>query len=176
MRKKKNVSKVCSILFFLSFATVSFSMGKDILAHVNILEKIIVSKEPNTLEVKILLNQYSAGLTFQNRWDSPLMESGTHTVAFRHPGGSHYIDLDAIIITDPETTPPAAVSLSAATGTNTGEVDLTWTAPGDDGNTGTATAYILRYADSAIDSQSAWDAAADVSGEPAPQIAGTGSG
>ncbi|HEX4386163.1 MAG TPA: Ig-like domain-containing protein, partial [Myxococcales bacterium] len=46
----------------------------------------------------------------------------------------------------PDTTPPAAVVTLALSGapTNTG-LSLTWTATGDDGNTGTATAYELRY-------------------------------
>lgn len=65
MKKKKNISIVCSILFFLSLAAASFSMDKDILAHVNILEKIFISKEPNTLEVKILLNRYTTSDYFK---------------------------------------------------------------------------------------------------------------
>ena len=40
-------------------------MDRDILAQVNILEKIIISKEPNTLEVKILLNQYTTSEYFE---------------------------------------------------------------------------------------------------------------
>ena len=121
----------------------------------------------------MLLNQYGSTLTFQNRWDSPILADGTHTIVLRHPGGTKYIDLDALIISSPESDPPAAATLNAVTGSNTGEVNLDWIAPGDDGNTGTATEYIIRYADSIIDNQSAWDAAADVTGEPAPQVAGT---
>ena len=121
----------------------------------------------------VLVNQYGASLTFQNRWDSPLMDAGTHTVVLRHPGGTKYIDLDAIIISDPESIPPAAVTLNAATGSNNGQVDLNWIAPGDDGDTGTATTYFVRYASSAIDSQAKWDAATNVTGAPAPLVAGT---
>ncbi|MDX9864808.1 MAG: hypothetical protein RBT34_08390, partial [Anaerolineaceae bacterium] len=121
----------------------------------------------------VLLNQYGSSLTFQNRWDSPLMAEGTHTIVLRHPGGTKYIDLDALIVSSPESDPPAAVTLNAVTGSDTGEVDLDWIAPGDDGDTGTAEEYIVRYASSAIDSQAAWEAATDVGGEPAPQIAGT---
>ena len=121
----------------------------------------------------VLLNQYGKTLVYQNRWDSPLMDEGIHTIQLRHPGGSHYIDLDALIVSSPETVPPAAVTLNAVTGASTGQVDLNWTAPGDDGDTGTAAEYILRYAASAINSQAAWNAATDVSGEPVPQIAGT---
>ncbi len=50
---------------------------------------------------------------------------------------------------------------------------LNWNAPGDDGTTGTATRYMVRYASNAIDTQAKWDAATDVTGEPTPLGAGT---
>ncbi|MDD5131783.1 MAG: Ig-like domain-containing protein [bacterium] len=44
-------------------------------------------------------------------------------------------------------TPPAAISnLQAAPGNKRGELVLTWTAPGDDGNIRTATNYLVKYA------------------------------
>ncbi len=52
-----------------------------------------------------------------------------------------------------DTTPPAAPTLTVGTRTAT-SVQLTWTAVGDDGNTGTATQYMLRYSTSPINSQS----------------------
>ena len=51
-----------------------------------------------------------------------------------------------------------------------------WVAPGDDGNTGTATTYALRYRTTAIsgtDTLSWWNAATPVSNLPAPAVAGT---
>lgn len=51
-------------------------------------------------------------------------------------------------------------------------VVLTWTAPGDDGNSGTATLYDLRYYTSQI-TDSNWNSATQVSGEPTPSVAGT---
>jgi len=51
-------------------------------------------------------------------------------------------------------------------------IALTWTAPGDDGNVGTATVYDLRYAsDSAT--VAGWTTATQATGEPAPRPAGT---
>jgi uncharacterized protein YkwD len=120
-----------------------------------------------------LVSQYSSSLSYQDEWSSPVLASGTHTVEFSHPGGSHYIDIDAIVISSPESLPPASVTLNAATGSGTGQVDLSWNAPGDDGNTGTATAYIVRYADSEITNEGEWAAATDVEGEPVPAAAGT---
>jgi prepilin-type N-terminal cleavage/methylation domain-containing protein len=72
----------------------------------------------------------------------------------------------------PDTTPPAAItnlSLSSASGKS---ILLTWTAPGDDGNTGTATTYDIRYSTSLITAVN-WASATQVVGEPAPQVAGT---
>lgn len=51
-------------------------------------------------------------------------------------------------------------------------VILTWTAPGDDGNTGTAAVYDVRYAtDSATVAN--WSNATQATGEPVPRVAGT---
>ena len=54
-------------------------------------------------------------------------------------------------------------------------ITLTWTAPGDDGNVGRATAYEIRYSDLPIsgqDTTSWWNAATSVGSVPAPQAAG----
>jgi formylglycine-generating enzyme required for sulfatase activity len=51
-------------------------------------------------------------------------------------------------------------------------VQLTWTAPGDDGSEGTATSYDLRY-DTAAISEGTWDTALIAGGLSSPQIAGT---
>jgi len=50
------------------------------------------------------------------------------------------------LVKDVDITPPAAISnLTALPGTNDGEIILRWTAPGDDGMTGTAKKYIVKY-------------------------------
>jgi hypothetical protein len=49
---------------------------------------------------------------------------------------------------------------------------VTWTAPGDDNNTGTATAYDLRYSTSAITSGN-FSSAMQIIGVPAPSVAGS---
>jgi hypothetical protein len=51
-------------------------------------------------------------------------------------------------------------------------ITLQWTAPGDDGNVGTASQYDLRYSTSNIDNSN-WASATQVSGEPAPLPAGS---
>ncbi|MFH2036335.1 MAG: fibronectin type III domain-containing protein, partial [Candidatus Zixiibacteriota bacterium] len=51
-------------------------------------------------------------------------------------------------------------------------VTLSWTAPGDDGTTGAAAVYDIRYSTSVITDLN-WDLATQVDGEPSPQMAGT---
>jgi hypothetical protein len=74
--------------------------------------------------------------------------------------------------TDPEETPPANVADLNAGSPTQDEVVLSWTAPGDDGGSGTASQYDIRYSTSSI-SDVNWDAATQVSGEPSPQSAGS---
>jgi hypothetical protein len=68
--------------------------------------------------------------------------------------------------------PPAAVVDLAATGARCGQVDLTWSAPGDDGATGTAFRYDVRYAASPITDDN-WVSAMQVTGLPAPEPVGS---
>jgi parallel beta-helix repeat protein len=82
-----------------------------------------------------------------------------------------YLDAPANPIAD--TVPPSIINdLGATTGNKEGTVDLTWTAPGDDGTSGTAANYIVRYATTAITTDSGWTSATNVSGEPTPKPSG----
>ena len=83
------------------------------------------------------------------------------------------VDYIQIIVyyTDDTTAPDAVTDL--ATGTVTASsVDLTWTAPGDDGATGTAATYDIRYSTSTI-TEGNWASASQATGEPSPQVAGS---
>ena len=72
------------------------------------------------------------------------------------------------------TNPPSSITdLKASAGSEPGTVNLSWSAPGDDGGVGTASAYIVRYANSIINSETAWGSAMDVSGEPTPSESGS---
>ena len=68
--------------------------------------------------------------------------------------------------------PPDAVTNLVASNPIANSITLTWTASGDDGNTGTASEYDIRYSTSTI-TDSSWDSATQVIGEPAPQAAGS---
>jgi subtilisin family serine protease/chitodextrinase len=68
--------------------------------------------------------------------------------------------------------PPAVIDdLAAATGPITGSITLTWSAPGDDGDSGRAHHYELRHHHAPIDAET-WEAATPVVA-PAPLAAGS---
>ena len=72
-----------------------------------------------------------------------------------------------------DTTPPAAVADLRVVSFVGGIATLAWTAPGDDGTSGTASSYDLRYSGSALGAAN-WNAATPATGEPDPAAAGTG--
>lgn len=71
-----------------------------------------------------------------------------------------------------DTTAPAAVTNLAAGIPTASSIPLTWTAPGDDGNTGTAASYDVRYSTATI-TEVNWASATQATGEPSPGVAGT---
>ena len=73
-----------------------------------------------------------------------------------------------------DSVPPAAIfDLVASTGGNEGEVILTWTAPGNDGNTGRASEYDVRYSTVQIANYNDFNLAERFMNVPSPQPAGT---
>lgn len=71
----------------------------------------------------------------------------------------------------PDTTPPATITDLAAISTQD-DITLSWTAPGDDGDQGTAVSYEIRASQNEI-TPANWDAADLLPNPPAPQVAGT---
>lgn len=87
-------------------------------------------------------------------------------------GSQTPLELHTIVFSD-DTTPPAQINnLLATPGSAEGEVELTWTAPGDDGDTGTATKYYIRYNTTQITSSN-WDVANEIPNVPAPKSGGS---
>jgi hypothetical protein len=75
--------------------------------------------------------------------------------------------------TAPDIVPPASITdLTASPGIEIGEVLLSWTAPGDDENTGSAASYTVRMSTTQITAAN-WISATIVTGVPAPSLAGT---
>jgi subtilisin family serine protease len=76
------------------------------------------------------------------------------------------------LLAEPDSIPPAAVGDVAVGDTASNAVTLVLTATGDDGTTGRASAYDVRYSLSPIDSNN-FDSADQASGEPRPAPAGS---
>ena len=100
------------------------------------------------------------------------MFNSTLTVLFTMADGSTKEVIFSPGAIGPDTTPPAAITDLAVSNVTSNSIDLSWTAPGDDGNTGTATSYDVRYSTAPI-TDANWSSATQVTGEPAPAPAGT---
>jgi sugar lactone lactonase YvrE len=72
---------------------------------------------------------------------------------------------------EPDTTAPATVADLRIQVTDCDNVTLAWTAPGDDGGQGLASAYDLRYSTATI-TEANWAGATQWTGEPAPKTSG----
>ncbi len=75
-----------------------------------------------------------------------------------------------------DTIPPACITdlrIGEAAPEGGAAIVLYWTAPGDDGMEGTAALYDIRYARAPILTEADWEAAAPLTGIPAPRPAGS---
>jgi len=81
--------------------------------------------------------------------------------------------LNALLaIADPDETPPGQVTNLSVAETGSSHLRIAWTATGDDGNTGRASQYEIRYSTSPITDEASFVAGTQVTG-PDPQTAGT---
>lgn len=71
-----------------------------------------------------------------------------------------------------DNTAPSTIADLQISDTSETSATLTWTAPGNNGNTGTASSYDMRFAND-ISTITSWDSATQVTSEPTPQIAGS---
>jgi hypothetical protein len=99
------------------------------------------------------------GRDVNSYWGSPQFVDSTFTTFDAHLRPGSFAsrraldggDIGALSTAGPDVTPPAAVVNLGPTQVNDNSVVLGWTAPGNDGNVGTASAYDLRYSTSPID-------------------------
>ncbi len=116
---------------------------------------------PQAFRLEDLTAETSYGLALRAFDDADNLSSlGPPLVATTHPA--------------PDTLPPGAVEDLAGTAAQTA-IELSWPAPGDDGDTGRAATYLLRFrVGEAIETEADWEAAEQVTeGLPEPADAGT---
>ena len=115
-------------------------------------------------------------MPYMYEWDcSVLADSSTHSVfakALDASGNSGTSDTVTVLVRNGDTIAPEPVLDLAVIDSTASSVTLRWTAPGDDGAEGRASAYDVRYIRTYIDPWT-WETATQVSGEPAPSGAGT---
>lgn len=89
-------------------------------------------------------------------------------------GGNNNNNLDdyTFVKYDDDVTPPAAVTDLTAIPLSGSSVKLRWTAPGDDGSTGAAGSYDVRFAGYPIN-EGNWGSAIKAGGEPRPSASGS---
>jgi subtilisin family serine protease len=129
--------------------------------HVSGAVSLIWSRVPGLphLKVKdILLQTVDPVPDLQNRFPTV---SGGRLNAFK-----------ALILAEPDSIPPAPVTDVAATDPKSNFITLTWTASGDDGDSGKAAAYDIRYSTAPINANN-FAQATRVFGAPLPQPAGS---
>ncbi|MBL92101.1 MAG: hypothetical protein CMH56_09880, partial [Myxococcales bacterium] len=87
------------------------------------------------------------GGAMESRTIIDLQSNAGYTVQVScHDDRNHVVTSNAVTFVTDDGDPPAQVmDLSAITGDVPGELNLAWTAPGDNGTSGTATAYEIRY-------------------------------
>jgi hypothetical protein len=74
---------------------------------------------------------------------------------------------------EPDTTPPAKVEDLAAGSPTDSSITLTWKAPGDNGDEGTAASYDVRFKEEEAVTEANWSTATRAEGEPTPKVAGS---
>lgn len=101
--------------------------------------------------------------------------SSPYIPVFWHSGTSDHDIYFAKIVLDSaahDVTPPTTVSnLTAAPGSTHGTYRLQWTAPGDDGMTGKASQYVIKYSAQPITAGN-WNSAVTYPNPPVPLVAG----
>ncbi|QJD81914.1 fibronectin type III domain-containing protein [Cohnella herbarum] len=130
--------------------------------------------EPNPSEAgspeSMTVSGLTAGLTYHFAIKSNDKRYVTPSSPFYNT--SQLSNIVSVALGGGDTTAPAAVANLAATGATPTTITLTWTAPGDDGMTGTATSYDIRYSTSSF-TNADWATLTQASGEPVPGAAGT---
>lgn len=77
------------------------------------------------------------------------------------------------LATESESTAPSVIAGLTVDNITGNSARLNWAAPGDDGNSGTAALYDIRYSTAPLSNETDWNNATQAAGEPTPLVAGT---
>lgn len=91
--------------------------------------------------------------------------------AFSHDAVLNYASGAQATATPSDATPPASITTLSAVPINARSMTLSWTAVGDNGNSGTAASYDARYSTSTITAAN-FSSATQIGGEPSPKSNG----
>jgi parallel beta-helix repeat protein len=152
----------------------------------NIITANLVSgtTEPVTFSITGLPSSSSHSLSGGNSCSPTCSKTLTIYTTNTTPLGSYLISITVtngtllrttnfnLVVTISDTIPPAAVTNLATSNPTSNSIALTWTAPGDDGNTGTAAQYDIRYSTSTINDAN-WASATKATRGLTPAPAGT---
>jgi formylglycine-generating enzyme required for sulfatase activity len=112
---------------------------------------------------------------YEVQWDTRQFANGDHNIhaeAYDAAGNHGFAGIRVTVANEgSDTDAPGQVADLAAGSPTSSSLRLTWTAVGDDGRTGRASQYDIRYSLQPI-TYSTWQSAVQVSGEPVPQSAG----
>ncbi len=129
--------------------------------HVSGVAAMVMAKNPSWSLAQVKSQIMDTGDTLSSL--SGKTVSGRRLNAYSAVGGT---DLGS------DTTAPSTVGDLALSDASFTSMKVSWSAPGDDGTTGTAWLYDIRYSTSAI-TASNWDSATQVAFEPGPESYGT---
>ena len=121
----------------------------------------------------------TATLTSGTTWGASVaLAAGSNVITVRAYDAANNSSSTQITVnyTPPDATAPATVANLSVSGPTSNSITLFWTAPGDDGSTGTATQHDVRYSTTGAITASNWTSAVSVSGEPPPSAGGTTQG
>jgi hypothetical protein len=132
---------------------------------------------------KVVLAQTASGTqklylggTYYQLYPNGTFGPAADTATLNGPEGQIFKTTNVLTDTSsflPDTIPPGTINdLGVLPGSQHGDAILAWTAPGDDGSSGTATSYQIRYALWPL-TLANWTSASIVANPPSPAIGGT---
>lgn len=137
----------CAYMYAIRCSTTPIANDAEFFGALHF-PQALIPEEPGTLQGFVISGlapgvlYYVAVRTYDEAGNLSGLSNSASAAAFDSSGGSG------------DTTPPAAINLSASPGTQSGEVLLQWTAVGDDDVSGASSGYELRYSTAYISSDS----------------------